>query len=82
MMMVDYNQVKEDLNRYAVEVAELKEKLVAVKGRENAKFYEVLRQIRNTEWGGQDESMNRDKRLNIAGKAMGEIENKYEEYLP
>ena len=79
-MMVDYNQVKEDLIRYAAEVAELKEKLAAVKGRENAKFYEVLRRISNTETGVYNDATDKSKRMKIVGDSMNDILNNYKKY--
>jgi hypothetical protein len=79
-MMVDYSQVKEDLNRYAAEVAELKWELSQVKGQENAKFYQVLRRISNTETGIYKETMDKSKRINIVRNSMNDILKNYKKY--
>jgi hypothetical protein len=81
-MFVGYGQVKEDLNKYAVEVANLKDQLENVKIRENVKFYDVLRRIIDAENNSWNEEKSHNKRLGIIGDAMQEISNKYEEYLP
>ena len=81
-MLVEYDQVKEDLNKYAIQVADLKDKLENVKRRENVKFYDVLRRIIDAENNRWNEEKSHNKRLGIIGDAMQEIANKYEEYLP
>ena len=75
-MMVDYNQVKEDLNRYAAEVAELKEKLAA----DNSKFYDILRRISNTESGIYNQATDKSKRMKIVADSMNDILNNYKKY--
>lgn len=59
----------------------INERVKYVTGIENAKFYDVLRNlsnsINNAGWEGRH-----SQQIGIINKASGEIVDKYEEYLP